>query len=249
MLDVVISASLAILMIVMTYLGIHVTLHPPNESPRAQRWYKTGFLVCGIAAVLLVVTQGIRANKSQRAATGQIVSLRQDVREAKNEATTASSEAESARREVQNESGRRQQAEKDLATIIQSTGKATRAGIAQDLRKIPLKVEVTGKPADTPERKKVRDVLGTFVRDGMKIRDQLGSTSTISVSQVEIDGQKWFDAVQAYLLANLGSSYVSQFLLTNTELSPSDIPPEKLPLWHGLNERIQTLNKFIDELK
>jgi hypothetical protein len=52
-----------------------------------------------------------------------------------------------------------------------------------------------------------------------------------------------------YLRANLGSSYVSQFLLTNTEMWPSDITAEKLPLWHGLNERIQTLNKFIDELK
>jgi hypothetical protein len=52
-----------------------------------------------------------------------------------------------------------------------------------------------------------------------------------------------------YLRANLGSSYVSQFLLTNTEMRPSDITAEKLPLWHSLNERIQTLNKFIDELK
>src|ERR1700733_408843 len=32
-------------------------------------------------------------------------------------------------------------------------------------------------------------------------------------------------------------------------MRPSDITAEKLPLWHGLNERIQTLNKFIDELK
>jgi hypothetical protein len=246
--DIFISASLAALTILMAYLGVHVTLHPPNESPRARYWYKVGFFICGLLAVSLVITQGVRANKSQRTANNQIASLRQDIGGAKTEAEGAKSEAASARQEVQRESDRRQQAERDLATIIQASGQATRVGITQDLRKIPLKVEVTGKPADTPERKQIREALGNFVRDGMRIRDQLG-TSTAPVSQVEADGQRWFEAVQAYLRANLGSSYVSQFLLTNTEISPSDIPAEKLSLWHGLNERIQTLNKFIDELK
>ena len=247
--DIFISASLAALTILMAYLGVHVTLHPPNESPRARYWYKVGFFVCGLLAVSLVITQGVRANKSQRTANNQIASLRQDIGGAKTEAEGAKSEAASARQEVQRESDRRQQAERDLATIIQASGQATRVGITQDLRKIPLKVEVTGKPADTPERKQIREVLGNFVRDGMRIRDQLASASTTPVSQVEADGQRWFEAVQAYLQTNLGTSYVSQFLLTNTEMNPSDITAEKLPLWHGLNERIQTLNKFIDELK
>jgi hypothetical protein len=161
----------------------------------------------------------------------------------------AQREAKEAKQEVQRESDRRQQAERDLAITIQASGRATRVGITQDLHKTPLKVEVASKPADTPERKRVRESLGSFVRDGMRMRDQLGSASTTPLSQIEAEGQRWFETVQAYLQANLGSSYVSQFLLTNTEMSPSDISAEKLPLWHGLNERIQNLNKFIDELK
>jgi hypothetical protein len=242
MLDIFISASLAALTMVMAYLGVHVTLHPPNESPRAQRWYKIGFFLCGIAAVSLVITQDIRANKTQRAASSQMESLQGDV-------GGAQQEAKQAKEEVQRESDRRQQAERDLVMAIQSSGQATRVGISQDLRRMPLKVEVTGKPADTPERKRIREVLGNFVRDGMRIRDQLASESTVPISQVQADGQRWFEAVQAYLQANLGSYYLSQFLLTNTEMSPSDITSERLPLWHGLNERVQTLNKFIDELK
>ena len=156
--DIFISASLAALTMIMAYLGVHVTLHPPNESTRARRWYKIGFSACGVLAVGLVITQGVRANKSQRvSATNQIAGLKQDIGGARIEAQSARSEAESAKEEVRSESGRRQQAEKDLAIIIQATGKATRIGITQDLRKIPLKVEVTGKPADTPERKRIRE--------------------------------------------------------------------------------------------
>ena len=226
----------------MAYLGVHVTLHPPNESPRAQRLYKVGFIICGLLTVVLVVVQGFRNNKSQLATNGQIGNLRNDVGGAKKE-------AEQAKQEVQRESARRQQAEHDLGIAIQSTGQATRVGITEDLHKIPLRVEVTDRHADTPEKRRIREALGNFVREGMRLRDELASTSTIPLSKVGEDGQKWFEAVQAYLGTNLGQSYVSQFALTNTELTPSDIAAEKLSLWHGLNERIQTLNKFIDELK
>lgn len=249
MLDIFISASLATLTMVMAYLGVHVTLHPPNESPGAQRWYKIGFLACGLLALGLVITQGVRNNRSQKNSTNQIANLRQDINGAKTKAEECKSEAANATQEVQRESDRRKQAERDLVIAIQASGQATRTGIAQDLRKIPLKVEVTGKPADTPERRRIREVLGNFVRNGMTIRDQLASASTVPLSQTEADGQRWFEAVQIYLQANLGSSYVSQFILTNTEPTPSDVTADRLPLWHGLNERIQTLNKFIDELK
>jgi hypothetical protein len=190
----------------------------------------------------LVITQGIRTDRSQKNSTNQIVNLRQDINGAK-------TKAEECKSEVQRESDRRTQAERDLVIAIQASGQATRAGISQDLRKVPLKVEVTGKPADTPERKQIRETLGNFVRDGMRIRDQLASTSVTPPSQVQADGQRWFEAVQVYLQANLGSSYVNQFLLTYTEMTPNDIMAERLPLWHGLNERVQTLSKFIDELK
>lgn len=241
MLDICISASLAALTIVMAYLGVHVTLHPPNESPRARRRYKIGFLLCGVAAVFLVITQGVRANKAQRRASGEIADLRQDIGGAK-------SEAQSAKLEVQSESARRQQAERDLAIIIQASGQATRAGITQDLHKIPLKVEVNGKPADTPERKQIREALGQFVQRGMSLRDRCATD--VPVKQLETEAQVWFTEAQIYLTKNLDSSYLSQFLLTHPDpLTPGSVRPEMLPLWHGLNQRVQTLDRFIDELK
>lgn len=241
MLDIFISAILAVVTIAMAYLGVHVTLHPPNESPRMRRSYKVGFLACGVIAVSLVIIQGIRAGRSQRTANAQMMQFQQDVDGAKDE-------AKGAKQEVQRESDRRKQAERDLAIIIQASGQATRIGITQDLRKIPLKIEATGKPPDTPERRGIREALGEFARRGMAIRDKC-ARDDLTPKQIETEGQAWFEEVQTYLKAKLDSSYLSQFILTHTEESPSTVRAEMLPLWHGLNERIQTLAKFIDELK
>jgi hypothetical protein len=106
-LDVSISTALVALTIIMAYLG--VTLHP-HHSPRAQFWYKFSFSFYGLCAVSLVIWQGIRNGDSAR----QIITLQEDVAEAKDE-------ARSALEEVVNERGRRRQVERDLA-IIQNSG-------------------------------------------------------------------------------------------------------------------------------
>src|SRR6266404_374403 len=100
--DIILSAALATLTIVMAYLGVHVTLHPPNESPRARLRYKAGFVICGILAVALVILQGIRTGKGQRDSATQIANLRSDIQGVKTEAQNAKSEASNARTEVQN---------------------------------------------------------------------------------------------------------------------------------------------------
>jgi hypothetical protein len=233
MLDIAISAALAVLTIAMAYLGIHVTLHPPNESSKARLLYKTGFFVCGCFMVCLVIAQSTRGKQAQRSAGNQIDGLKNDIRDAK--------------QAVVNESQRRQKAEADLKLAVTSSGQETRSGITQDLRKTPLKVDVTQKPADTPEKLRIRGDLGEFARRGMEIRDKLATD--VPLKQVEDEGQEWFVEVQSYLKKNLEPSFLNQFLLTHPELSPSVVPSEKLPVWHGLNERIQTLDRFIDELK
>jgi hypothetical protein len=217
--------------------GVHVTLHPPGESEVTRRRYKTGFIICGVISVGLVVTQGFRNRQSVNAMNRDMADLAQGM-------TAAKTESQEAKEGVKNESVRRQQAESDLKILIDASSKATRIGIAEDLRKTPLKA-IPSK-VDTPEKKHIREVLGTFVQEGMKLRDRLDKTPA---PVIEPEAQQWFEKVQVYLNSTLGSSYVSQFLLTNVEQSPSLIPTDNLSVWHGLNERIQTLNKFIDELK
>lgn len=249
MLDVVISASLAAVTIIMAYLGVHVTLHPPNESPRAQFWYKMGFFICGVLAVSLVVTQGIRAGRAQRSASSQIAGLQKDISKAAAEAESAKSEATAAKQEVRNESSRRQQAEKDLLIAVQASGKSTRQGVAEDIRKAPINVELAGQPIrDEARNRKVRETLGTFMRIGIALRDRCASDAPTST--LDREAQSWFDQVLVYLKANLDSSFADQFLMTvPTALSPGGVPQQRVGLWHGLNDRVQSLNRFIDQLK
>jgi hypothetical protein len=51
------------------------------------------------------------------------------------------SEADEDRARADEDRARRQQAEKDLALIIQATGQSTRIGVAEDIRKAPLQLE------------------------------------------------------------------------------------------------------------
>jgi hypothetical protein len=106
--DYSISTALVALTIIMTYLG--TTLHPQNDSPRVQFWYKFIICVCGLGAVSLVIWQGLRTGDAAR----QIITLQRDVKEAQNE-------AQSALEEAVKQSTRRQQVEHDLA-IIQNSG-------------------------------------------------------------------------------------------------------------------------------
>jgi hypothetical protein len=75
MLDIAISAALAVITFAMAYLGIHVTLHPPNKTSKARLFYKSGFFVCGCFMVYLVIVQGTRAKQAQRIAGNQIDGL------------------------------------------------------------------------------------------------------------------------------------------------------------------------------
>src|SRR5580700_2500994 len=104
--DIGISAALAILTIVMAYLGVHVTLHPA-DSKQSKRWYKIGFSSCAIAAVALVIWQGVRNGKAQ----GE---FQRTVENAAAAAQLASQRTDGLQRDERTEVARREQAEKDL---------------------------------------------------------------------------------------------------------------------------------------
>jgi type II secretory pathway pseudopilin PulG len=142
MLDIAISAALAVFALAMGFLGLWMSLHVPDTASK-KRSYKIAFGVLSLLSVALVVWQGIRNAQAQS-------SLQSDVRDARNEASEARKEAKHVREqfgkvqnELEREGVRRQQAERDLALIVQSAGKETRAGVADDIRKTPLKIDVS----------------------------------------------------------------------------------------------------------
>ena len=75
--------------------------------------------------------------------TSQVSTLQSDLKETKQQVTDA-------RVETNAESIRRQQAEKDLGLTIHSVEKSTREGVASDVRKSPISVQVNGVPETAP---------------------------------------------------------------------------------------------------
>jgi hypothetical protein len=155
--DIAIAAGLAILTIAMAYLGVHVTLHPA-DSPRSRFWYKVGFSACAVAAVGLVIWQGVRNGRAQSAFKADIADMKRDSKRARDD-------VQEARQDLKNESIRRQQAERDLALTVQGIPKATREGVAEDIKKSPIKVEVKGGVAESaPLQTEDVRILQTVVR-------------------------------------------------------------------------------------
>lgn len=257
MLDVFISALLAAVTIAMAYLGVHVTLHPPGESLRTQRRYKVAFCACGVIAVSLVVVQGIRTNKALQRSTAQITNLENDIQGAKTEAQNARAEASNARTEVQKESARRQQAEKDLEIIVQSTGKATRQGVAEDIKKNPLKVSVNGAGGHTEEERKKREAvrvqLGYLMSEGRSLMSMCISPPrpppnfnfSFSCERVTAD---WQMKCARYIMENMDASYFHRFGSATGLGMTWPVDQKTNNILQRMRDQTDILEKFIQEL-
>jgi hypothetical protein len=78
LIDVSISTALAILAIVMAYLGVHITMYTP-DSPRKKLWFKIGFCSCATVTISLVIWQGIRNSKVQAFLQTQIAEFQKKI--------------------------------------------------------------------------------------------------------------------------------------------------------------------------
>jgi hypothetical protein len=98
--------------------------------------------------------QGIRNGQSQHdfaarisGLTGKVGTLQKDLQTTLGDLTDTKQQVVDARNEEKSESTRRQQAEKDLATIVQGVGKSTREGVVSDIKQSPINVHLDGSPA------------------------------------------------------------------------------------------------------
>jgi len=107
MIDILISVGLAICAALSAILGWRVTLHPP-QSKRCEILYTVIFVALAVVAVVFIFVQGVRQKSSQDA-------FQQDIR-------AADGNVSSLRGEIGTANARREQAEKDLAIIMQKIG-------------------------------------------------------------------------------------------------------------------------------
>jgi hypothetical protein len=98
--------------------------------------------------------------------------LREPAVAAKRESAATKSETTSLHTDLAREYARWEQAERDQAVLIQGLGKATREGVAEDIKKAPIKVEMNGQPiADPAKTLAVRTKLGQLLEQNGGVRN------------------------------------------------------------------------------
>jgi hypothetical protein len=101
----------------------------PVESPKARFAYKSGFAACAALMVALVVWQGVRNGKSQSV-------FKKSVDDAADAAKHANGRIDQLQQEQKAEIARREQAEKDLAVIMQGVGRSTTEGVVSGIKQV-----------------------------------------------------------------------------------------------------------------
>lgn len=242
--------------------GVLVSIKPPSARVR-RHWY-VGLFLIGMVTIILAAWQQYRSREARNA---DAIATKASNRQLQEQVTSlrAAQDTEVKRREIAEkriqdqatefslaqkmEIVRRQQAERDLQVFINNVGLSTRNGVMADIKKSPIRVLLNGVPTRDPTQvTKVREALGDYLQAGATLRNRcriepLGS-------HLEIDAEQWFSEVQHYLEKNLDRSFRSQFVVERASaFIPDGIAQQRVALWNGIDQRIETLGKFIDQLK
>ena len=225
-----------------TVAGIAGWLMPVTErKPRHRYW----LALTGVALSSLIYFQ---QHRSRTAHANETKSVGDKMGEIRRETDKLRVQADQLRLEQQVEVARRKQAEHDLTIIIESSGKSTRSGVVDDIRKSPITVNVNGQPTAqvTIEKRRIREALAQYMQQGIALRERCKADDP--ASNLESEANVWFGEVQKYLITNLDASFLSQFVADRpSAFSPGGVPQKRVPLWLGINNRVEQLNKFIDQ--
>ena len=262
MLDSVLDWSVVALPTVLSVIGVLVSIKVPHAHHH-RRWY-VALVLAGLLISGMTMWQQYRARASRESEVSgltthlnklrdQLVNLEQqtatEVARRQASEKTLQEQTAAMTQSQQAEVVRRQQAERDLQSLIGAVGNRTRQGVLSDIKNSPIRVEINGRPTRDPaEITRVREALGGLMRGGALLRSRCRTDPP--TSQLEQDADSWYQEAQVYLQKNLDSSFHTQFVTDKvTALIPGGVPEKRVNLWSALDQRIETLSKFIDQLK
>jgi hypothetical protein len=150
MLDTILDWAAILLPTALSVLGVLVSVRAPRSGHH--RAWQISLVVVGVLTSGVVYWQQARVRHAHVLEIGNLNDSISKVRD----------ETKTLRGEQEKEVARRLQAERDLAIIVQGTGKSTRDGVVSDMRQSPIKVELSGsQPPGTPSSRHITKVQGT----------------------------------------------------------------------------------------
>jgi len=244
-------------------IGLYVSIRVPHK--RHHLYWVAGTVAAGVVIGSLTWLQQHTtrvANEEQLASSKKALEELHDrvgrlQSEAKAEALrrqqveeSAAKQVEALNQQLQIEVARRQQAERDLGQHVTSVGTRTRQGVMEDIKSSPIRVIVNGQPTRDPvEMTRVREALAEFMASGAELRARCSTDPP--GAKLEVDAEAWYGKVQEFMKKNLDKAFLSQFTTHRiATLDPDGISDERRRvLWRALNQRVETLYSFIDQLK
>jgi outer membrane murein-binding lipoprotein Lpp len=139
--DVFLDWASALLPIALSIIGVLVSIKvPPSKQLRA---WQIGLIAGGLIISGVTFWQQAR---SRAAHASEVNGLNSQVAALDSKVLSLNSKIDGVKEQQRAETSRREQAERDLATIVQGASKATRDGVVSDMKRSPIKVELSGLP-------------------------------------------------------------------------------------------------------
>ena len=269
MLDSFLDWAVVGLPTILSVIGVVVSIRVPHA--RHHRYWYGGLIATGVVVSGITMWQQYRTRQSHETEVSglngslkqlqtQVTGLHDQTKELTKSHQDEVARRQQAERNLQEQTAamtqsqqaevvRRQQAERDLQNLVGAVGNSTRQGVMSDIKSSPIRVEVNGRPTRDPDEiKRVREGLGDYMRVGAQLRDRCRTDAP--ESRLERDAETWYGEVQTFLTKNLDRSFNSQFTTSKSlALIPGGVAEKRVGLWQFLDQRVETLSKFIDQLK
>jgi hypothetical protein len=166
--------------------SVIVSMKTPHS--KHHRWWYGGLILAGVGISGLTFLQ---QSRSRSAHANEVGSLNTRLGTLGINLKTVQGTVDTLTQQQQTEVARRQQAERDLAIIVQATGKSTREGVVGDIKKSPIQVQLNGAPVppaipiQIPNIKLIWEAQASL-HDDAKFCQKLIFQSDISVNPVAL---------------------------------------------------------------
>lgn len=245
MLDTLLDWVAVFLPTILSIAGVLVSVKAPHSKHHTA--LRAGLIALG---VLISGVTFWQQSRSRSAHAAEVASLNGALTSVRGDLQTVHGQVQTLTANQQAEVGRREQAEKDLAIIVQGTGKATRRGVADDLRKSPLQVDLNGGPLQDPAEIAKRQEIVKQLTTYSTAMTALMHGCEVKEPRPELGTQADRVVNEAYnYLQNNKPSYAARFAAANgPTYTLSDVPQINNNVWNYLNLRNQVLTEILKEL-
>jgi hypothetical protein len=196
MLDTILDWAAVFLPTLLSIGGVLVSIKAP-QSKHHKAW-RVGLVALGVAISAITAWQQSRSRSAHAAEVGGL----------NTRLTTLAGNVESLKQQQVSEIARRQQAERDLTIIVQATGRSTREGVSEDIKKAPIKIEVNGQvSADPAKTMAIRTKLGELLERNETIKATCFAKPVPNGFSCLAATNGWYSEVIKYISQNMEISY------------------------------------------